>query len=159
MDLPAGLSDAQRRELDVRQGEVRYRRERRDLYRARLYGGRAESPARLEELDRLVGYAEVRLRDLELELKGDSSETTKERSEMSKPNRYEVAKVVGEIPSATTTAVAEKLGVESDHAGLEKAFESGTKHGLIEKQDSTSDGGSATFSITEKGKRKVAANA
>lgn len=78
---------------------------------------------------------------------------------MSKPNRYEVAKVVGEIPSATTTAVAEKLGVESDHAGLEKAFESGTKHGLIERQASTSEGGSATFSITEKGKRKVAANA
>jgi hypothetical protein len=157
VDLPAGLSDAQRRELDVRRGEVRYRRERRDLYRARLYGGRAESPARLEELDHLVGHAEVRLRDFELALKG--SETTKERIKMSKPNRYEVAKVIGEIPSATTTAVAEKLGVESDHAGLEKAFESGTKHGLIEKQDPTSDGGSATFAITEKGKRKVAANA
>ncbi len=75
---------------------------------------------------------------------------------MSKPNRYEVAKVVGEIPSATTTAVAEKLGVDAGNDNLAKAFESATKHGLIEQ---AGNGDAATFAISEKGKRKVAAKA
>ncbi len=80
MDFTAGLDDKQRRELDVLRGEARYRRERRDLYRARLYGGRAESPKRLEELDREAGFADVRLARFEEGLRGESSnEPTKER--------------------------------------------------------------------------------
>jgi hypothetical protein len=42
--------------------EARYRRERLDLYRARLYGGRAVSPARLEEFQRVSDDAAARLR-------------------------------------------------------------------------------------------------
>jgi hypothetical protein len=42
--------------------EARYHRQRLDLYRARLYGGRATSRARLEEFQRAADDAAVRLR-------------------------------------------------------------------------------------------------
>jgi hypothetical protein len=41
--------------------EARYRRERLDLYRARLYGGRASSQAKLRELQRASDGATARL--------------------------------------------------------------------------------------------------
>ncbi len=47
--------DAAREERNERErlrDEARYRRERLDLYRARLYGGRAASQGRLRELQR-----------------------------------------------------------------------------------------------------------
>ncbi len=34
--------------------EARYHRERRDLYRAKLHGGRPTSPARLRDLERAL---------------------------------------------------------------------------------------------------------
>jgi hypothetical protein len=46
-------------ELDA---EARYHRQRLDLYRARLYGGRAVSQARLEEFQRASDEAAARLR-------------------------------------------------------------------------------------------------
>ncbi|MEA2348808.1 MAG: hypothetical protein QOG62_2595 [Thermoleophilaceae bacterium] len=76
---------------------------------------------------------------------------------MGKPNRYEVAKAVGDLPSATTANVAEALGVDAGNSNLEKAFEKASQHGLIE-QSAAAEGGDATFAISEKGKRKVAAN-
>ena len=42
--------------------EERYHRQRLELYRARLYGGRAVSRARLEEYQRAADDAAVRLR-------------------------------------------------------------------------------------------------
>lgn len=41
--------------------EVRYRRERLDLYRARVYSGRPTSPERLRELQRAYDAAVSRL--------------------------------------------------------------------------------------------------
>lgn len=48
-------------EVEFLRADARYRRERRDLYRARLYAGRAVSTARLAELDRLYDFAAARL--------------------------------------------------------------------------------------------------
>jgi hypothetical protein len=53
-------SHAQR--LDQLAAEARYHRQRLDLYRARLYGGRPLSPARLEEFQRASDAAATRLR-------------------------------------------------------------------------------------------------
>jgi hypothetical protein len=41
--------------------EARYHRQRYDLYRAKAYGTRATSPARLRELERACARAEARL--------------------------------------------------------------------------------------------------
>jgi hypothetical protein len=48
--------------LDRLAAEARYHRQRLDLYRARLYGGRPLSPARLEEFQRASDAAATRLR-------------------------------------------------------------------------------------------------
>jgi hypothetical protein len=52
--------DAQR--LEQLAAEARYHRQRLDLYRARLYGRRAVSLARLEEFQRASDGAAARLR-------------------------------------------------------------------------------------------------
>jgi hypothetical protein len=41
--------------------QARYHRERRDLYRAKMHGGRTTSPARLRELERTLALADSRL--------------------------------------------------------------------------------------------------
>jgi hypothetical protein len=51
--------------IEERRAELQYRRERLALYRARLYGQRANSLSRLRELERAVEGAEMRLRDAE----------------------------------------------------------------------------------------------
>jgi hypothetical protein len=53
--------------LDDLRVEVRYHRERRDLYRAKMHGGRPTSPARLRELERVLALADSRLRRAERE--------------------------------------------------------------------------------------------
>ena len=75
---------------------------------------------------------------------------------MSKPNRYDVAKAVGELPSATEEAVVEAMGADVDTERVQHALESAAKHGLITK--GAGDNGAATWEISDKGKRKVAAN-
>jgi hypothetical protein len=45
--------------------EARYWRERHDLYRAKAYGPRPTTPARLKELERTAQGAEARLRRAE----------------------------------------------------------------------------------------------
>jgi hypothetical protein len=60
--------DAQRDERNERErlrDEARYRRERLELYRARLYGGRAASQGKLRELQRASDGAAARLRRAE----------------------------------------------------------------------------------------------
>ncbi len=47
--------------IDELQVEARYHREGYDLYRAKAYGPRATSPARLRELERACQAAEARL--------------------------------------------------------------------------------------------------
>jgi hypothetical protein len=65
---PLDRVDLQREERDDRErlrNEARYRRERLDLYRARLYGGRAASEYKLAELERASEMAAARLRRAE----------------------------------------------------------------------------------------------
>jgi hypothetical protein len=50
-----------RNELARLRDEARYRRERLELYRARLYGGRASSQGKLRELQRASDGAAARL--------------------------------------------------------------------------------------------------
>jgi hypothetical protein len=51
--------------LDQLRTELRYHRERRDLYRAKAYGPRPTNAARLRELERAYELAEARLRRAE----------------------------------------------------------------------------------------------
>jgi hypothetical protein len=65
---PFDRVDAQRdvrNERERLRDEARYRRERLELYRARLYGGRAASQGKLRELQRLSDGAVARLRRAE----------------------------------------------------------------------------------------------
>ena len=55
----------ERNEIERLRDEARYRRERLELYRARLYGGRAASQAKLRELERASEGAADRLRRAE----------------------------------------------------------------------------------------------
>jgi hypothetical protein len=56
------MTDRETERLDELRAEARYHRQRLDLYRARFYGGRALSPARLEEFQRTSDTAAERLR-------------------------------------------------------------------------------------------------
>jgi hypothetical protein len=56
------MTDRERQRLEQLGAEARYHRQRLDLYRARLYGGRALSMARLEEFERAADAAAARLR-------------------------------------------------------------------------------------------------
>jgi hypothetical protein len=59
--------------LEDLRADVSYHRERRDLYRAKVYGPRATSPARLKELERVYALSSSRLRRAEREQEaGDS---------------------------------------------------------------------------------------
>jgi hypothetical protein len=49
--------------------EARYHRERRDLYRAKMHGGRPASPARLRDLERALAMADSRLERAEREVR------------------------------------------------------------------------------------------
>ena len=53
------------RRLEQLDAEARYHRQRLELYRARLYGGRALNRARLDEFERAADNAEARLRQAE----------------------------------------------------------------------------------------------
>jgi hypothetical protein len=52
-------------DIEQVRAEARYARERRDLYRAKMYGPRPTSPARMRELERALESAEARLRRAE----------------------------------------------------------------------------------------------
>ena len=63
LDRPDAAREA-RQERERLTDEARYRRERLELYRARLYGGRAGSQVKLRELQRASDGAEARLKRL-----------------------------------------------------------------------------------------------
>jgi hypothetical protein len=54
-------------DIEQLRAEARYARERRDLYRAKTYGPRPTSPARMRELERALETVEARLRRAEQE--------------------------------------------------------------------------------------------
>jgi len=53
------------RDLEELRSDARYSRERVDLYRAKSYGPRPTTPARLRELERAAEAAEARLEHAE----------------------------------------------------------------------------------------------
>jgi len=59
------MSDEEMWRVDELREEARYRRERLELYRARMYGGRARSESRLREYERAFEGASARLRRAE----------------------------------------------------------------------------------------------
>jgi hypothetical protein len=56
------------RRAEELRAEARHHRERRDLYRAKVYGPRATSSARLRELERIATVSERRARRSEEEV-------------------------------------------------------------------------------------------
>ena len=56
------MTDAHAQRLEQLGAEARYHRQRLDLYRARLYGGRALSRARLDEVERAADAADEQRR-------------------------------------------------------------------------------------------------
>ncbi len=61
LPVPVARSHQEHSALDDLRAEARYRRERYDLYRARVYGGRPTTGTRLRELRRACELAEDRL--------------------------------------------------------------------------------------------------
>ena len=59
------MTDDRGPHLDELREEARYRRERLELYRARMYGGRARNESRLREYERSSEGAAARLRRAE----------------------------------------------------------------------------------------------
>ena len=66
--------DEQAWRLDELREEARYRRERLELYRARMYGGRARSEYRLREYERASDGASARLRRAEAQHSSSAAE-------------------------------------------------------------------------------------
>jgi hypothetical protein len=61
----AGKQRDARNDREQLRDEARYRRERLELYRAKLYAGRAISQSKLRELQRACNGADARLRRAE----------------------------------------------------------------------------------------------
>jgi hypothetical protein len=68
------MMDEQAWRLDELREEARYRRERLELYRARMYGGRARSEYRLREHERASEGASARLRRAEAQHSSSAAE-------------------------------------------------------------------------------------
>ena len=60
--------------LDELQAQAKYARQRYDLYKARAYGPRLTTPARMRELEREASLAEARLRFATAQARGDDAE-------------------------------------------------------------------------------------
>lgn len=68
--------------IEILESEARYARERRDLYRARMYAQRPTTMTRLRELERIHQGAEARLRAAKLAcVAPTSSRPSADRSE------------------------------------------------------------------------------
>ena len=61
------------RRLDELRDDARYHRDRRDLYRAKMYGPRPASLVHLKELERVCVLSESRLRRAEQELQAETA--------------------------------------------------------------------------------------
>jgi len=61
--------------LDELSAQARYARQRYDLYKARAYGPRLTSPARMRGLEREASLAEARLRVAKAQATADDAES------------------------------------------------------------------------------------
>jgi hypothetical protein len=61
------------RRLDELKADARYHRDRRDRYRAKMYGPRPASLVHLKELERVCVLSESRLRRAEQELQAETA--------------------------------------------------------------------------------------
>jgi hypothetical protein len=61
------------RRLDELKADTRYHRDRRDRYRAKMYGPRPASLVHLKELERVCVLSESRLRRAEQELQAETA--------------------------------------------------------------------------------------
>jgi hypothetical protein len=61
------------RRLDELKADARYHRDRRDRYRAKMYGPRPASLVHLKELERVCFLSESRLRRAEQELQAETA--------------------------------------------------------------------------------------
>jgi hypothetical protein len=68
-DSPRPATSAAR--LDELQAQAQYARQRYDLYKAKAYGPRLTSPARMRELEREATRTEANLRFAKAQAKGD----------------------------------------------------------------------------------------
>jgi hypothetical protein len=68
------MMDEEAWRLDELREEARYRRERLELYKARMYGGRARSEYRLREYERSSEGASARLRRAEARPSSNAAE-------------------------------------------------------------------------------------
>ena len=60
------------RRIDDLKADARYHRQRRDLYRAKMYGPRLASLGRMKELEQACALSESRLRRAEQELAAET---------------------------------------------------------------------------------------
>jgi hypothetical protein len=77
---------------------------------------------------------------------------------MAKPNPLDVAEKVDELSPATKEKVAEALGVDPTFEQFEKAFGNAARRGLVEQQGDP-QAGSASWTVSDKGRRRLAARA
>ncbi len=76
---------------------------------------------------------------------------------MAKPNRMDIARTTGELSLPTKEGVAETLGVEPDSQQFEKAFGNAVDRGLVEADGADGGEGAQHWTLSEKGRRKLAA--
>jgi hypothetical protein len=67
---PLGTQPMSTRHLDDLRAQAQHARQRYELYKAKAYGQRATSPARMRELQRASEQAEARLRAAEEQARG-----------------------------------------------------------------------------------------
>jgi DNA-binding PadR family transcriptional regulator len=75
---------------------------------------------------------------------------------VARPNRYDVARTVGELSPATTDRVRQALAPDADSEQIDTAFERAEQHGFIERQPAD---GEATWTLSDKGREKLAKKA
>ncbi len=76
---------------------------------------------------------------------------------MAKPNRLDVARKTGELSPATKEGVAAGLGVDVTSQQFEKAFGNAAHRGLVEQQTPRADQESMRWTLSDKGRRRLAA--
>jgi hypothetical protein len=75
---------------------------------------------------------------------------------MGKVNRWDVVRKIDELAPATKEGVASSLDSQASKEQVEGAFEGAVRHGLIEKEAAPADEGSPQWTLSEKGRRKLA---
>ncbi len=77
---------------------------------------------------------------------------------MAQPTRMDIARTTGELSLHTKEGVAERLGVEIGSEQFEKAFGKAVERGLVEPSATDATAGMERWTLSEKGKRKLASH-